>query len=197
MAVHGTFTAVSASWHATSPTGNGSTTTADSTWIGIGGVTSGDLIQIGTQNIISASGQVSASAFYEMLPDYSRPVPGVTVSPGDSITASVTEIGGSLWRFSLTNNTSGQSYTATVSYASSLSSAEWIEEDPSYGNGNLVPFDSFGEAYFTAASAVQDGSTVNITSSTAQPVIMVNNSGQYIAVPSVIGSDGASFAVTP
>jgi hypothetical protein len=197
LAATGTFTAVSGSWTATAATGNGSTISADSTWIGIGGVTSNDLIQVGTQNIISAGGQVSTSAFYELLPNVSQPVPGVTVAAGDSLTASITEVSSGQWTISITDNTNGESDTMAVSYASSLSSAEWIEEDPSFSFRRQIPFDNFHGAAFTNASTVANGSTVNLTASTAQPVTMVNNSGQTIALPSAIGSDGASFTVTP
>jgi hypothetical protein len=197
LAATGSFTGISGSWTATLATGNGLTTSADSTWIGIGGVTSGDLIQVGTQNIISASGQVSTSAFYELLPNVSQPVPGVTVSPGDSLTASLSEVSSGQWTISITDKTDGEADTFSVSYASSLSSAEWIEEDPSYSFRRQIPFDNFHEAAFTGGSAVANGSTVTIAASTAQPVTMVENTSQIFAVPSAIGSDGASFTITP
>jgi hypothetical protein len=197
LATNATFTAVSASWIAPSATGNGSTTSADSTWIGIGGVTSSDLIQVGTQNIISASGTRSTSAFYEMLPDAAINITSMTVKAGDSMSASVREVSASLWTISIIDNTTGKSFSKTVSYASSLSSAEWIEEDPSYAGGSLVPFDNFHLASFTGARATANGMSVNLDTGTAQPVIMVNNSGTYIAVPSTIGADGGSFTVTP
>jgi hypothetical protein len=197
MAVNGTFTKVSGSWTATSPTGNGSSTSADSSWIGIGGVTSGDLIQVGTQNIVSASGQVSASAFYELLPDVSQDVPGVTISPGDSMTASITQISSGQWTITITDKTNGQSSTLNVPYSSSLSSAEWIEEDPSFASGRLIPFDNFHSSSFTAGSTVMNGNSVSIAASTAQPVTMVTRSGQIKAAPSALGVDGASFTVSP
>jgi hypothetical protein len=160
-------------------------------------VTTGDLIQVGTQNIITASGQVSTSAFYELLPNFSQPVPGVTVSPGDSMAASLSEVSSGQWTIGITDKTNGESYTTTVSYASSRSSAEWIEEDPSFAFRRQIPFDNFHEASFTSGLTIADGSTVNIATSTAQPVTMTNNIGQTIALPSVIGSDGASFSVIP
>lgn len=197
LATNGSFTGISGSWIVTNATGNGSTTSADATWIGIGGVTTSDLIQVGTQNTISASGQVSTSAFYELLPSASQPVPGVTVSPGDSMTASISEVSSGQWTISITDETDSESDTFTVAYASSLSSAEWIEEDPSYSFRRQIPFDSFHEAAFTGGSTVYNGGSVDIAASTAQPVTMVNKNGQAVAVPSIIGSDGASFTVTP
>jgi hypothetical protein len=197
LATNASFTGVSGSWTATLATGNGSSTSADSTWIGIGGVTSGDLIQVGTQNLISAGGQVSTSAFYELLPNFSQPVPGVTVSPGDGITASISQMSGGQWSISITDTTKGQTSAFTVSYASSLSSAEWIEEDPSFSFRRQIPFDNFHQAAFAGGSTVANGVSMNIAASPAQPVTMVNNAGQTIAVPSAIGSDGASFTVNP
>ena len=197
LATNGSFTGISGSWTATLATGSGSTISADSTWIGIGGVTTSDLIQVGTQNTVAADGQVSTSAFYELLPSVSQPVPGVTVSPGDSMTASLSEVSSGQWVIIITDKTDGESDTMTVSYASSLSSAEWIEEDPSFSFRRQIPFDNFHEAFFTDGATIINGSSVNIIASTAQPVTMVNSSGQTVAVSSAIGSDGASLTITP
>jgi hypothetical protein len=197
MATTGSYTGISGSWTATNATGNGRTTSADSTWIGIGGVTSADLIQVGTQNIITSSGQISTAAFYELLPDSSETITGVTVSPGDSISASLSEVSTGQWIINIADNTDGESYTITVSYNSSLSSAEWIEEDPSYSFRQQIPFDSFQEASFTDGSAIVGGVTDSIVASNAQQVTMLNRIGQIIAAPSAIGTDGASFTVIP
>lgn len=177
-------------------TGNGTTESGDATWIGIGGVTSGDLIQVGTENTVSNTGQVSTAAFYELLPDVSQPVPGVTVTAGDTITASLVEVTTDKWTISITDVTDGQSYTATVAYTSSHSSAEWIEEDPSYASGGQVPFDNFGTVALTSGSTTVDGNDATITEAQSASVTMVNSAGKVIALPSAVGSDGASFSVT-
>ena len=54
----------------------------DATWVGIGGVTSNDLIQAGTQAIIQ-KGQTSYEAWYELLPGYQTIIP-LTINAGDS-----------------------------------------------------------------------------------------------------------------
>lgn len=197
LATNASFTSVSGSWDATEATGNGSSTSADATWIGIGGVTTDDLIQVGTENTISASGTVSTGAFYELLPNVSQPVPGVTVSEGDSISASVSQVNGDLWKISITDETDNESDTLYVTYSSSLSSAEWIEEDPSYSFSRQIPFDDFNLASFMNGAVTMNGSTTTIASSTAQPVTMVNDNGQVIAAPSVIGAGGTSFTINP
>ena len=178
------------------PTGIGGETSADAAWIGIGGVTTDDLIQVGTQDIISASGQGTTGAFYELLPNVSQPVPGVTVAPGDSMSGSLAKLAGNNWNITITDTTNGHSYTNTVSYASSQSSAEWIEEDPSFSNLRQIPFDNFGTVSFTNGSTTVNGSTVSIASSQALPITMLNRSGQTVATPSALNAGGASFSVT-
>jgi hypothetical protein len=196
MATSGAFSGISASWAATRAAGTGTTTSADATWIGIGGVSTNDLIQVGTQNIITPNGQVSTAAFYELLPNYSQSISSVTVTPGDTITASLVKISGNQWTISITDQTNGQSYTNSVSYASSQSSAEWIEEDPSFSTNRQIPFDNFGTASLADGATIINGSAVSIAGSQAQAITMLNKAGQTVATPSAIGSDGASFSIT-
>ncbi len=193
LAANARFTTVSGAWRVPLPTGNGVSTSADSSWIGIGGVTAGDLIQIGTDNTVLSNGTVRAEAFYEMLPAVSQTVPGLTVSPGDSMTASISETSTNLWSITITDTTTSQTFSTTVSYTSSHSSAEWIEEDPSYSNGNLVPFDNFGTVMFTNG-ATTTSSSLSIAGAGGLPITMVNGSHQPIATPSALS--GGSFSVT-
>jgi hypothetical protein len=180
---------------ATSPTGNGISTSADASWVGIGGVSTNDLIQTGTDNIVSANGNVSASAFYELLPNSAEIIPSMTITPGDHMSASINEQSSNIWLIDLNDLTTGQSFSTTVSYNSSLSSAEWIEEDPSYGNGRLVPFDNFGIANFSSGLTTINGTIENIALSGADGIKMVNGSGQTTALPSALSN--GNFIVSP
>lgn len=194
VALNAKFTTVSGSWKATTASGNGSTTTADSTWIGIGGTFTGDLIQTGTTNIIAANGTVSTYAFYELLPDSALFIPSLHVTPGDNMNASISETSPSQWLIRITDVTTGQSFSTNVTYSSSYSSAEWIEEDPSYASGTLVPFAHFGSAFFSSASMTANGILANLDSNSGRPITLVSNSGTPLAVPSVL--TGNSFSVT-
>lgn len=196
MVANGTYTAVSAAWIVPSVSGNGTSTSADGTWIGIGGVTTNDLIQAGTQDIVSASGQVSTTAFYEMLPQASITIPGMTVSPGDSVSSTITELSAGSWKISFSDQTANETFSLTVSYASSESSAEWIEEDPSYANGSLVPFATFGSVSFSSGTATTQSGGLSIAASNASPITLVTSTGKAIAVPSKLTADGGGFTVT-
>ncbi|MDB5167589.1 MAG: Peptidase family [Candidatus Saccharibacteria bacterium] len=195
LATTGSFTSISGTWTVARPTGNGTSTTSDAAWIGIGGVSTADLIQVGTDNTVSASGAVTTSAFYELLPAVASPILTMIVQPGDSMQASLSDANGQ-WTIVITDLTNTQTFTKVVAYSSSLSSAEWIEEDPFYANGTQVPFDTFGSVNFAGSLTTNNGTSVNLSGVGASKITMVNQAGTPIAVPSVIGNDGASFTVT-
>jgi Peptidase A4 family len=187
----GTFTSVTATW--TVPTVSASSSGADATWVGIGGLTTNDLIQAGTQAMVDGGGTVEYSAWIEMLPQSSRNVP-LTVSAGDSVTVTITQQSGNDWLIAMKNNTTNGTYNVTVQYASSNSSAEWVQEAPSIGRG-LVSLDQFGTVQFSGASAVRDGKTMSAAALGAKAITMINGQGQAIAQPSTISSDGSSFTI--
>lgn len=191
-ATGGVFTGISASWTIPSVVTSESAS-ADATWVGIGGISSSDLIQVGTQTI-AQSGNVSYEAWYELLPATSVPV-SITVHAGDSITASLLQNQNNEWQVSIRDNTSGQSFSTAAQDHSSLSSAEWIEEMPNDQSG-YIPLDNFGAVSFTNALAVENGNTVTPAAANAFPLTMITNANQALATPSSFGSDGASFTVS-
>jgi hypothetical protein len=191
----GSFTSVGSSWNI-SPAISPSANTAEATWIGIGGVTSSDLIQVGTQTIINSSEQIVYQAFYEILPSDSVIIP-VTINPGDSVTATVSQQSAGQWNIYFIDNNNGQSYQASLQYSSSLSSAEWIEEMPTDASTNsFIPINNFGTRQFYNASTTKNGFSENLLNAGAQELTMINISGQALVSTSAIGSDGASFTAT-
>ena len=193
VAQNGNYTSVSGSWVV--PQISQSTTPgADAAWVGIGGVTGSDLIQTGTQAMTNPAGQVSYQAWYETLPQTSQTIP-LTINVGDSVSASITEQSTNQWLISFTDNTSGKNFQTSISYNSSLSSAEWVEEMPLVNNG-FAPLDNFGTVQFSGGSAVQNGSSVTIAGAGAQTMSMVNSGNQVLASVSPLGIDGQSFSVT-
>jgi ketosteroid isomerase-like protein len=186
------YTSVTGTWTVPQVSSNGAAGVG-ATWVGIGGVSSRDLIQAGTQETDGGAGRVQYSAWVETLPQASRPVP-FAVHPGDSVTVTISEQSTNNWSIDFTNNTTGKTYHTSTRYTSSHSSAEWVVEAPSSGNG-ILPLDNFGNISFTDASATQNGQTVNLSQAHAQPITMLGGQGQKLAVPTGIGSDGASFSV--
>ena len=96
-ATGGTFTAVSGTWTVPNVSaGTGNTVAADATWVGIGGATSTDLIQAGTQATVQG-GQVVYGAWWETLPQAAQPVP-LDVAAGDTISVSITQQADGTWK---------------------------------------------------------------------------------------------------
>ena len=93
------------------------------------------------------------------------------------------------------HSTTGDTYGTTVRYASSNSSAEWVQEAPSVGRG-IVPLDSFGTLRFTGGNAVRDGKSMSLAALGARALAMINRAGEVLAQPSMLGDDGSSFTVT-
>ena len=157
VATNGTFTGVTGSWTVPSVTASANAE-ADATWVGIGGVSSNDLIQIGTQ-AITQNNVTTYEAWYELLPTASTAI-SMQVNAGDSMSASISQIGTGSWQVSIRDNTNNQSFSTTLSYNSSLSSAEWIEDLPVIKSA-IFRSTIFGTVSFTNASATENGSFNN------------------------------------
>ena len=191
------YTSVSGSWVAPSPVATSSSVeSADGTWIGIGGVTSSDLIQVGTENTISPSGTVTTAGFYELLPAVAQTTQLLSVQPGDRLSASITQTAATQWTISMTNISSGQTFSKSVTYSSSFSSAEWIQEDPSYQDGSLVLLDNFRTAQFSNSFTTADGNTLSASAIGASPITLIGSGGAvgHGATPSTLS--GSSFVVS-
>lgn len=189
----GSYTSVSGTWTIPQPKTSGVASSA-ATWVGIGGVRARDLIQAGTEEIILGTGSVRYNAWIEMLPEVSHTVP-LVVHPGDSVTVSIVRQSSNDWLITILNNTTSEKFSRTVTYQSSLSSAEWVEEAPS-GGRRIVPLEDFGKVTITGGAAVANGKPVTIASSGAKPITMIDARGEAIAQTSSLGPDGSSFTVT-
>jgi hypothetical protein len=166
---------------------------ADAAWVGIGGYRTRDLIQAGTQSISSGDGRVAYQAWYEMLPDFSHPVP-LTVFPGHTVNVSIDEQRPDEWLIVITNLTTGEVHQRTETYSSSRSSAEWVQEAP-FARRRVLPLSLFGQITFLSGSAVRDGQSLSIADLGARAISMVDASGRPLAIPSPLGTDGQSFSI--
>lgn len=214
MATGGPFTAITGTWTVPGVSaGSGNTVASDATWVGIGGTETTDLIQAGTMTTVQG-GQVEYAAWWETLPQAAQIVP-LDVAAGDKVSVSIAQQPDGTWQIVIRDDTSGQQFQKSLTYRSSLSSAEWIEEAPTVGRGALVPLDDFGAVTFTAATTLENGQEHTIGQASGQPVAMYSSTspsqgrfrargrtaqttqaGQLLAQPSALGVDGASFSVT-
>ena len=186
------FHAISARWTVPSATQHTrGQAEASATWIGIGGgcvdagCVVGDvtLIQAGTEQDVSASGEASYSTWWEIipLPQIDAAVP---VSPGQTVEVKIAEVLPEIWSIAIKNLTTGHSFSTLVPYTSTYATAEWIEETP------LVISTDSGAA--TAAlpnlsTVAFRAATVNGASANLRPkekLQLVDGNGHVLATPS-------------
>ncbi|HEX4701836.1 MAG TPA: G1 family glutamic endopeptidase [Pseudonocardiaceae bacterium] len=189
-AVTGTFTTAVGHW--TVPTVSRTSNTPNrfsSQWVGIDGFNNQNLIQTGTEADFT-NGRASYLAWWEILPAAETVIPGITVHPGDSMTASVTKVSGTTWHISIANNSTGQSFTINRTYRGAGTSAEWIEEATSV-NGQIGPPAKFSTFSFSNLTA--NNASPHLT--TAGEIFLVQN-GVTFSTPSNPNSSGNGFSVT-
>jgi Peptidase A4 family len=183
----GRYTSVSATWK--QPTATCSGTAYSSFWVGLDGDTSGTVEQTGTDADCSGS-TPKYYAWYEMYPkfpvNFSNPV-----TPGDTMTASVTTNGSGSFTLKISDTSKGWTNTTTARLKSAkLASAEVIAEAPS-SSGGVLPLANFGTVNFSGASA--NGAL--LTSKTAGIDAITMQSGSTVkAQPSSITSGAFSVA---
>jgi hypothetical protein len=172
-------------------------------WAGIGGYTTSDLIQAGVSENSAIGGELLGgqyNAWYEILPASETPISGCsgdascTVSPGDKISVNISNAGGENWDISLTD--AGKwSWSTSVTYASSESSAEWIQEAPSLEDVQTIPADVGTVSFGSTSTFTEGGTTYTIAEGSPtlideSPLTEVNE-----ATTSPLASDGQSFNV--
>ena len=182
------FSSVSASWTQPAVPSSGATDSYADFWVGLDGSQSTSVEQIGTESY-SQGGHVGYDAWYETYPMPLVPIPW-SPKAGDSLSASVTQTSAGTFVLSLTDVTSGQSFTTTPLVVNAGgASAEVIAEAP-YEKG-VLPLAPFGIVRFTdcrfdgAPLAAFDWSLID----------MISADGRVEALATPLGSDGASFSV--
>ncbi len=168
-------------------------------WIGLGGVSSSDLLQMGTIEQIE-NGQPMAEIFWEQLPAVAQNV--ISVPIGSTINVNISEASNSIWNLTFTINSSDkqvQSQTISTTLDSSYdqgigTSAEWISEDPSNGNGQLVPLANMGTVTYQAAMV--NNQKLNASGNNVQSVAMVSSNKTIMVAPLSLEQNGESFTTT-
>lgn len=179
-----------------------------STWIGIGGgcldasclATDSTLIQTGTEQDVSAAGVAAYSAWYEIIPAPSIQV-SLVVRPGDRVHADIREVVAltNVWAITLTNSTTGVSFSTTVPYPSTKGTVEWIEETPL-----LIGTSAGFSTMPTLTAANFDNARTNDNSAALnqnEQINLVTSTGALVATPSApdVEADGfnvCTFATT-
>jgi hypothetical protein len=183
---NGAFHSVSATWTEPKATCTSRRATQYAAfWVGLDGYNSNSVEQTGTDSDCDGT-TPDYYGWYEMYP--ANPVYFTNaMSPGDSISASVTFSGTETYTLVLKDNTKGWTQTITKNQSGlGRSSAEVITEAPS-SNSGVLPLADFGTVNYSGSS--DNGSSMGGQSPTA--IVMINNSGADKDSTSSISSSGA------
>ena len=119
-------------------------------WIGVDGVSDGNLIQTGTEQDIR-NGRATYFAWWEILPAPAVRITSFTVRPGDHMSATISQASAGRWRIAISDARTG-GFTSVRRYGGRGSSVEWIEEAPLV-DGRLAPLARHGSITFDHAMA--------------------------------------------
>ena len=173
-----------------------STNQYSSFWVGIDGFSSGTVEQTGTDSDCQ-NGVPTYYAWFEFFPHPLFLINGLTITPGDHMTAEANFNG--RFTVTITDTTTGVSFSTSAKvHSAQRSSAEWIAEAPS-SSGGVLPLADFGTVSFSADTATVSGVTgaIGFFGSSVQVITMVSSSGAVKAQPSSLsGTKGDSFSVT-
>ena len=174
-----------------------STNQYSSFWVGIDGFNSGTVEQTGTDSDCQ-NGTPTYYAWFEFFPHPLFLINGLTITPGDHMTAEA-NFNGRSFTVTITDTSTGASFSTSSKVSrAQRSSAEWIAEAPS-SSGGVLPLADFGTVSFSADTARVSGTTETIGSfgSSVQVITMVSSSGAVKAQPSSLsGTNGDSFSAT-
>lgn len=148
-------TGVRAQW--LEPTVGGPSGAEEFVWVGIGGWAESEqnIIQIGTFVYFRDGDQENEGIWYQIVPVQHPRYPLINVIPGDKIVASVVQRKRPQknWRVSLTDVSSGQSFSKTVRFGSLGAYPSLVVEDPDRGplgpSGPFYIFPRWGTVTFS------------------------------------------------
>jgi hypothetical protein len=204
--VKGSVSDVRASWVVPSIVGQcPSTDQYSSFWVGIDGYSSNTVEQIGTDSDCQ-NGKPVYYAWFEFYPHPSFTINSVPISPGSVVSAEVRSSGKGMFTVTLTNVSTGQSFSGSAKIPSAAqSSAEWIAEAPY--SGGVLPLADFHSIYFGSDYTGQHNTCFATIGSTTGPVgspafnqnldqiTMDNGRGVVKASPSPLSANGTSFSI--
>jgi hypothetical protein len=179
-------------------------------WVGIGGYNDATLVQTGIQAFVRTRHHhttVVYDAWTEHLPQAEKQLT-LTISAGDTVTATVQETSAGTWLMEVADATTGKTAGVTVSYSSTGASAEVIHERPCIRAPCNTARDlaqlaqtqnvTFGPGSYSVAPPGQapvEQPLLAATQSLVDIVMTNNNGGQDIATPSAPSSAQDGFTV--
>ncbi len=171
-----------------------------SSWVGMDGYGSGDVLQAGSESDAYCSGSTKStyySAWYEWYPYGEVRISSLPVAPGDDIFVEVWHTSKTQGYAYFVNYNTNQSvevgFTAPASANFIGNSAEWIVERPGISTG-LATLTNYISDYFSESYAYTENySFYDPGTSSSIFVTMLDNAGHAISYPTLLGPTSVWF----
>ena len=171
-----------------------------STWAGIGGYSTSDLIQAGTTQDTLPVGGTQYYAWWETLPNAETPItsgctgadPSCAVTPGDHMHVDLHETATNVWSITMTDANKWAWQSGPMDYTSTHSSAEWIHEAPTFVVQTTLA--NTGTTYIGPGNTYTDGTGTHPIAAGGPVSIAMGPGIINEATPSAL-TNGASFNV--
>lgn len=206
-AKHVSYTTISGTWtepvvHCTA----GAAPALSAAWVGLGGLSTKSLEQVGVDANCDAKGHADYFAWFEILPDVAHNVPQ-QIHSGDVITGTVKRIGLALVELRIENRTRHWTFDRKITWGTAdVSSAEWIVEAPftcKRFTCQPSPLANFGSVSFHDVTAIGNGRRGTLsdpawktTRIDLAPCVRTKTSSTAGATPAAPSSDGTIFGVS-
>ena len=165
-----------------------------SSWAGIDGWGSGDVLQAGSESDAYCSGGSTSqyySAWYEWYPYGEVRIGGFPIAPGDELFVEVwhtSQTQGYAYLVNYNNNQSTEiGFTAPSGTYLLGNSAEWVVERPTVGGSYANLTNYISDPFWNAYAYTEGGTQYNPSSGSAYGITMLDNSGKGISYPSQVG----------
>jgi peptidase A4-like protein len=203
------FTRVTAQWQVVYVwPGNGpaGVTQCLSSWVGIDGAGSGDVLQAGVeQDFVMSAGDEIYYPWFEWYPNPETQIANLAVRPGDTVTCFITANGpfpstNANVLFSVNGN-SGVNINLSAPGKTQLQGncAEWIAERPTItspiGGDQVAPLPEFAQVVFSQIAAQVNGQTTTFNLATNVTAISMLDGATVLAVPHI--TNASTLAIAP
>lgn len=170
-----------------------------SSWVGIDGYASNDVLQAGVETdalCVGTSKQTYYAPWYEWYPYASTEISNLTAAPGQSFYIHVWATSATLGYAYLQNLNANTSVSITLTPPSGTAlkgeSAEWIVESPEV-NGALATLPVYGLDFFEGSTSSSRLSVTSAPASTNAVAISLVRSGTTYSTVGLLGSNGILF----
>jgi hypothetical protein len=179
-----TFSQVAGSWWVPPIWAPGSGAFSMSSWAGIDGDGSGDVLQAGVEaDVTEPGGTPTYSMWFEWFPNSETEITNLSVAPGDHVSVNITANSTTTATALISNGSTGVSINFQAPSGTTLQGncAEWIAERPEI-NGALANLPNYGSVIFGAVGAWDGAEWTYLDSSTLTLLSMVEGSS-IVSVP--------------